>query len=59
MKTVLDQPELYHLFKDPSERFNVAEDNEAVVERILEAVRIHQAVLEILAPLFDVRLSRL
>ena len=54
----LETPALYNLLNDPSERFDVAEDNLEVVAEIEEAVRRHRETLEVKPPLFDVRLIR-
>lgn len=59
VKTVLAKPELYNLLIDPSERFDVADENAQVIEQILSAVQIHQDGLDQQPPLFDARLSSL
>src|SRR5690606_10056485 len=38
-----EPPLLFHLGHDPSEKRNVAEANPAVIARIQEAVKVHQA----------------
>jgi uncharacterized sulfatase len=50
-------PQLYHLHRDPSERFDVAEQYPKVVAEILSAVASHQESIDIQPPLFDRRLS--
>ncbi len=56
-RTVHDQPLLYNLLRDPSERFNVAADNPEVVRDIEAAVARHRAVVPVREPLFDLRLQ--
>ena len=56
-KTVLDTPELYHLGKDPAERFDVAEKYPDVVARLQDAIKKHKAQLSSQPPIFDARLA--
>ncbi|MFK7865347.1 MAG: sulfatase [Pseudohongiellaceae bacterium] len=56
-KTVLTEPALYNLHRDPSERFDVASANPDVVANIMEAVEKHKQGLTIQSPLFDARLA--
>lgn len=56
-KTELAEPQLFHLQRDPSERFDVAAENPEVVARMLDAVAIHRAGLSVAPPLFDARLG--
>ena len=52
-----DSPELYHLQRDPAERFNVAGEHPEVVADLLAAVAVHKARVSIAPPLFDARLA--
>ena len=56
-RTEHEQPLLYNLHRDPSERFDVAAANPQVVEQIQAAVAKHQRRLTPAAPLFDARLA--
>ena len=58
-KTVHDKPLLYHLLRDPSERFDVASEHPEVVARIQKAVAKHQAGMTVLPPQFDRRIAKL
>lgn len=58
-KQVLDEPQLYHLRDDPSERFDVSAQYPDKVAELLEAVAIHSAEVPKLPPEFDRRLNRL
>ena len=58
-RTVPATPALYHLLRDPSERFDVAADNPDIVAEIEAAVARHRAGVPVREPLFDLRLSRL
>jgi uncharacterized sulfatase len=49
-------PQLYHLLRDPSERFDVAEKYPEVMADLLAAVANHQKSINIQPPLFDRRL---
>ena len=55
--TIHEQPLLYHLLNDPSERFDIAEDHPDVVARILAEIKAHQAALEVAVPSMDQRLQ--
>lgn len=44
--TKCEPPELYHLEHDPGEQYNIAEDNEAVLQEIQAVVEQHLADLE-------------
>ncbi len=52
-------PQLYHLHRDPGERFDVASAHPEVVADMLAAVAAHQDQVTIAPPLFDVRLADL
>jgi len=56
-KEVLQSPELYHLGRDPGERFDVAEQHPEIVAEIQMAIREHKAQLTSQPPLFDGRLA--
>jgi len=56
-KTVLETPQLYHLGRDPGERFDVAKQNPQVVAEIEKAITEHKAQLTSRPPLFDARLA--
>ena len=49
-------PQLYHLLRDPSERFDVAEKYPEVMAELLAAAADHQQSVDIQPPLFDRRL---
>ena len=53
----LEVPALYHLRRDPAERFDVAAQYPEVVADIQAAVEAHRAGLTIAPPLFDARLA--
>lgn len=53
----LEVPALYHLRRDPAERFDVAAQYPEVVADIQAAVAVHRAGLTIAPPLFDARLA--
>ena len=53
----LEMPALYHLRRDPAERFDVAAQYPEVVADIQAAVEAHRAGLTIAPPLFDARLA--
>lgn len=55
-RTEHETPLLFHLLKDPSERFDVATQNPAVVEMILAAIETHRGNVPVRPPLFDQRL---
>jgi arylsulfatase A len=55
-KTTHETPLLFHLRDDPSERFDVSEENPGIVEEILQAVVQHKAGLQVAPPEFDRRL---
>lgn len=42
----LDKPKLYNVLTDPSERFNIAEDNPMLVEQLKKAGQAHLATVE-------------
>lgn len=42
----LEDPELYHIQHDPSERFNLAEENREIVEEIKEMIQNHSSTIE-------------
>jgi arylsulfatase A-like enzyme len=52
-----ETPQLYHLQRDPAERFDVAAQNPRVVADLQAAVAAHQAAVTIAPPLFDARLA--
>ena len=52
-----ETPLLYHLHRDPAERFNVAAQHPDVVADIVASVVAHRANLTIAPPLFDARLA--
>lgn len=52
-------PQLYHLQRDPAERFDVAAQNPDIVSEIQNAVEAHKSELIIAPPLFDARLATL
>lgn len=52
-------PQLFHLQRDPAERFDVAVDHPEVVADIQAAVAAHRAGLTIAPSLFDARLAAL
>jgi uncharacterized sulfatase len=54
-----DSPQLYHLHRDPAERFNVASQHPEVVADMLAAVAAHKARVSVAPPLFDARLAAL
>jgi arylsulfatase A-like enzyme len=54
-----DVPQLFHLQRDPAERFDVAADHPEVVADIQAAVAVHRAGLTIAPSLFDARLAAL
>jgi uncharacterized sulfatase len=54
-----ETPQLYHLHRDPAERFDVAGENPEVVADIQKAVAAHQAQVTVAPPLFDARLAAL
>ena len=56
-RTEHEQPLLYNLHLDPSERFDVAATNPEVVAQIQAAVARHQQGMTSAAPLFDARLA--
>ena len=56
-RTVHDEPVLFNLLRDPSERFDVADDNPDVVRQIEAAVARHRSSVPIREPLFDARLQ--
>ena len=56
-RTEHEQPLLYNLHLDPSERFDVAATNPEVVAQIQAAVARHQRGMTSAAPLFDARLA--
>jgi len=43
---VPDKPELYHIERDISEAYNVADQNPEIVERLLAMMKAHQADIE-------------
>lgn len=49
---------LHHLTDDPSERFDVAAEYPAVVERLRKAIDAHRASIDVAPPIFDQRLTR-
>ncbi len=49
-------PQLYHLLRDPSERFDVSEKYPEVMADLLAAAAEHQQSVDIQPPLFDRRL---
>ena len=53
------EPQLYHLQRDPAERFDVAANHPEVVADIQAAVAAHRAGLTIAPSLFDARLAAL
>ena len=53
----LEVPALYHLRRDPAERFDVAAQYPEAVADIQAAVEAHRAGLTIAPPLFDARLA--
>ena len=52
-----ETPKLYHLQRDPAERFDVAAQNPRVVADLQAAVVAHQAAVTVAPPLFDARLA--
>jgi arylsulfatase A len=50
-------PQLYHLLRDPAERFDVSAQHPEVVADLLAAIAAHQAQVPIAPPLFDARLA--
>jgi hypothetical protein len=56
-RTEHEQPVLYNLHRDPSERFDVAGANPEIVARIQAAVAKHRQRFTPAAPLFDARLA--
>jgi len=56
-KEVLETPQLFHLGRDPGERFDVAAQNPDVVRQIQAAIRGHKEQLNSQPPLFDARLA--
>ena len=56
-RTEHEQPLLYNLHRDPSERFDVAAANPEVVAQIQAAVALHKQGMVPAAPLFDARLA--
>ncbi len=56
-RTEHEQPLLFHLHRDPSERFDVAAANPDVVAEIQKAVAKHKRSMVPAAPLFDARLT--
>jgi arylsulfatase A-like enzyme len=54
-----DSPQLYHLHRDPAERFNVASQHPEVVADMLAAVAAHKARVSVAPPLLDARLAAL
>ena len=52
-----ETPQLYHLQRDPAERFDVSAQNPRVVADLQAAVAAHQAAVTIAPPLFDARLA--
>lgn len=57
-RTVHEEPVLYNLLRDPSERFDVSDDNPEIVQQIEDAVARHRSAVPIREPLFDVRLQQ-
>ena len=56
-KEVLDVPQLYHLGRDPGERFDLARTHPEVVAEIQAAISRHKEQLNSQPPLFDARLA--
>ena len=56
-KEVLEVPELYHLGRDPGEKFDVAGKNPEVVAQIQAEVARHKAQLTSRPAIFDARLA--
>lgn len=54
-----ENPQLHHLGRDPSERFDIASQQPDVVRMIRQKIAAHQAGLTVLAPRMDERLKRL
>jgi uncharacterized sulfatase len=57
-RTVHEQPVLYNLANDPSEKFDVAEQHPEVVIEILERIEAHRNDMTEQPPLFDLPLAR-
>lgn len=57
-RTVHESPLLHHLGEDPSERFDIAAQQPAVVAELLAAVEAHRAAMVEKPPLFDSRLRQ-
>jgi arylsulfatase A-like enzyme len=57
-RTVHESPLLHHLGEDPSERFDIAAQQPAVVAELLAAVEAHRAAMAEKPPLFDSRLRQ-
>ena len=56
---VHEPPLLFHLGRDPSERFDIASEHADIVHMIRQKIDAHQAGLSVLAPSMDERLARL
>ena len=57
VRTEHETPVLFHLGRDPSERFDVAAQNPEVVTRIVSEVALHRAQLNVKKPAMDGRLG--
>ena len=57
VRTEHEQPLLFNLHRDPSERFDVAAANPQIVAKIQAAVTRHNQRMVPAAPLFDARLT--
>lgn len=56
-RTVHDSPVLYDLAADPAERYDIASEHPAVVQRLLKAIERHRAEMDEQPPIFDQRLA--
>ena len=56
---VHESPLLFHLGRDPSERFDIASEHADIVQMIRRKIKAHQAGLTVLAPSMDARLTTL
>lgn len=51
----LDEPMLYNLVKDPSERFDVSDKHPKVIQEIRDLIDQHNSEMEIKQPIFDLK----
>lgn len=57
--TIHEQPILYHLGRDPSERFDVSAANAEIVAMVTSKIAAHRASVDVKAPAMDRRLVTL